>query len=55
MEGSGCRLVSEHPLDRERITKLVPTIFADDLHAKRVVSLGTRTADHVAAKLRPPR
>jgi hypothetical protein len=39
MEGSGCRLVSEHPLDRERITKLVPTIFADDLHAKRVVSL----------------
>ena len=28
-----------HPLDRDRITKLVSTIFADDLHAKRVASL----------------
>jgi hypothetical protein len=31
--------VSDHPLDRDRITKLVSTIFADDLHAKRVASL----------------
>jgi len=31
--------VSDHPLDRERITRLVSTIFADDLHAKRVASL----------------
>jgi len=28
-----------HPLDRERITKHVSTIFAEDLHAKRVGSL----------------
>jgi hypothetical protein len=28
-----------HPLDRDRITTLVSTIFADDLHAKRVASL----------------
>ncbi len=27
------------PLDRDRITKLVSTIFAEDLHAKRVASL----------------
>jgi hypothetical protein len=26
--------VSDHPLDRDRITKLVSTIFADDLRAK---------------------
>jgi hypothetical protein len=31
--------VSDHLLDRDRITKLVSTIFADDLHAKRVASL----------------
>ena len=31
--------MSDQPLDRERITKLVSTIFADDLHAKRVASL----------------
>jgi len=31
--------VSDQPLDRDRITKLVSTIFADDLHAKRVASL----------------
>jgi hypothetical protein len=31
--------VSDRPLDRNRITKLVSTIFADDLHAKRVASL----------------
>jgi hypothetical protein len=31
--------VSDQPLDRERITKLVSTIFAEDLHAKRVASL----------------
>ena len=31
--------MSDHPLDRDRITKLVSTIFADDLHAKRVASL----------------
>jgi hypothetical protein len=31
--------VSNQPLDRDRITKLVSTIFADDLHAKRVASL----------------
>ena len=27
------------PLDRDRITKLVSTIFSEDLHAKRVASL----------------
>jgi hypothetical protein len=31
--------VSDQPLDRDRITKLVSTIFAEDLHAKRVASL----------------
>jgi len=31
--------VNDQPLDRDRITKLVSTIFADDLHAKRVASL----------------
>jgi Transposase DDE domain len=31
--------VSAHPLDRDRLNKLVSTIFADDLHAKRVASL----------------
>jgi len=31
--------VSDQPLDRDRITTLVSTIFADDLHAKRVASL----------------
>lgn len=31
--------MSDQPLDRDRITKLVSTIFADDLHAKRVTSL----------------
>jgi hypothetical protein len=31
--------VSDQPLDRDRITKLVSTPFADDLHAKRVASL----------------
>ncbi len=31
--------MSDHPLDRDRITKLVSTIFAEDLHAKRVASL----------------
>jgi hypothetical protein len=31
--------MSDRPLDRDRITKLVSTIFADDLHAKRVASL----------------
>ena len=31
--------MSDQPLDRDRITKLVSTIFADDLHAKRVASL----------------
>jgi hypothetical protein len=31
--------VNDRPLDRTRITKLVSTIFADDLHAKRVASL----------------
>jgi hypothetical protein len=29
----------EHPLDRDRIAKHVSTIFAEDLHAKRVASL----------------
>jgi hypothetical protein len=28
--------VSEHPLDRDHLSKLVSTIFADDLHAKRI-------------------
>lgn len=31
--------MSDHRLDRDRITDLVSTIFADDLHAKRVASL----------------
>ena len=31
--------MSYQPLDHDRITKLVSTIFADDLHAKRVASL----------------
>lgn len=31
--------MSDHPLDRDRITELVSSIFADDLHAKRVMSL----------------
>jgi len=31
--------VSAHPLDRDRLSTLVSTIFADDLHAKRVASL----------------
>jgi hypothetical protein len=31
--------VNDHPLDRDRINELVSTIFADDLHAKRVGSL----------------
>lgn len=31
--------MSAHPLDRSRLTDLVSTIFADDLHAKRVASL----------------
>lgn len=31
--------MSDQPLDRDRITTLVSTIFADDLHAKRVASL----------------
>ena len=31
--------MSDHPLDPDRITKLVSTIFADGLHAKRVASL----------------
>ena len=31
--------MSDQPLDRDRITKLVSTILADDLHAKRVASL----------------
>jgi hypothetical protein len=29
----------DHPLDRDRIAELVSSIFADDLHAKRVASL----------------
>jgi hypothetical protein len=33
--------VSDHPLDRDRITKLVSSIFADDLHAKRVASMAS--------------
>jgi hypothetical protein len=35
--------VSAHPLDRDRLNKLVSTIFADDLHAKRVASLANAT------------
>ncbi|HSW33289.1 MAG TPA: IS4 family transposase [Steroidobacteraceae bacterium] len=35
--------MSDQPLDRDRITKLVSTIFADDLHAKRVASLAGAT------------
>jgi hypothetical protein len=35
--------VSDPPLDRDRITKLVSTVFADDLHAKRVASLAGAT------------
>ena len=31
--------MSDQPLDRDRITKPVSTIFAGDLHAKRVASL----------------
>lgn len=31
--------MSDHPLDRDRLNTLVSTIFADDLHAKRVASL----------------
>jgi len=32
-------LMNQHPLDRDRIAHHVATIFADDLHAKRVASL----------------
>jgi hypothetical protein len=39
IEGIRLPPVSDQPLDRDRITKLVSTIFADDLHAKRVASL----------------
>lgn len=35
--------MSDQPLDRDRITHLVSTIFADDLHAKRVASLAGAT------------
>ena len=35
--------MSDQPLDRDRITKLVSSIFADDLHAKRVASLAGST------------
>lgn len=35
--------MSDQPLDRDRITKLVSSIFADDLHAKRVASLAGAT------------
>lgn len=35
--------MNAHPLDRDRITKLVSSIFADDLHAKRVMSLANAT------------
>ena len=31
--------MSDQPLDRDRITKLVSTTFAEDLHARRVASL----------------
>lgn len=31
--------MNDHPLDRARINELVSTIFAEDLHAKRVASL----------------
>jgi len=31
--------MKQHPLDRDRIGHHVSTIFADDLHAKRVASL----------------
>jgi hypothetical protein len=31
--------MSDHPLDRDRIAQHVSSIFADDLHAKRVASL----------------
>lgn len=31
--------MTNHPLDRDRITQHVSTIFAEDLHAKRVASL----------------
>ncbi len=37
--GSRYDVVSDQPLDRHRITMLVSTTFADDLHAKRVASL----------------
>jgi hypothetical protein len=33
--------MNDHPLDRERIAQHVSTIFADDLHAKRVASLAS--------------
>lgn len=31
--------MSNHPLDRDRIAQHVASIFAEDLHAKRVASL----------------
>src|SRR2546425_4406923 len=31
--------MNAQPLDRNRVTQLVSTIFAEDLHAKRVASL----------------
>jgi hypothetical protein len=37
--GSPSNLVTTHPLDRTKITRHVSSIFADDLHAKRVASL----------------
>ncbi len=33
--------MNAHPLDRDRLNKLVSTIFDDDLHAKRVASLAS--------------
>jgi hypothetical protein len=36
--------VSDHPLDPDRIQELVSTIFAEDLHAKRVASLANAAA-----------
>ena len=33
------RHMTDHPLDRDRVTQHVASIFADDLHAKRVASL----------------
>ena len=32
-------LVSAHPLDRDGVNKFLSTVFADDLHAKRVAYL----------------